>query len=170
MTLARELARLGPTAPAIQVFVCTDCREVEGRKVAAGRHLSTARPTGGLTHHSPGTSSGRAARGSAFPRKATCHSERYSLRSPTRANSQRQSLPSTPIEAVIVPTPEMGASALRCLPGLHVPRWRDVLQPDKREPLGPQMPTVRRSDRAGGRWSPLRPFSVKERAPRGRTP
>ena len=37
---------------------------------------------------------------------------------------------------------------------------------DKREPLGPRMPTVRRSDRAGGRWSPLRPFSAKERAPR----
>ena len=36
--------------------------------------------------------------------------------------------------------------------------------------LGPQMPTVRRSDRAGGRWSPLLPFSAKERAPRGRTP
>ena len=61
------------------------------------------------------------------------------------------------------------ASAFRCLPGLHVSRWRDVLQPDKREPFGPQMPTVRRSDRAGGRWSPLRPFSAKERAPRGRT-
>ena len=64
---------------------------------------------------------------------------------------------------------EWGASAVRRLPGLHVPRWRDVLQPDKREPLGPQMPNVRRSDRAGGRWSPLRPFSAKERAPRGRT-
>ena len=32
---------------------------------------------------------------------------------------------------------EWGASALRCLPGLHVPRWRDVLQPNEREPLGP---------------------------------
>ena len=32
-----------------------------------------------------------------------------------------------------------------------------------------QMSTVRRSDRAGGRWSPLRPFSAKERAARGRT-
>ena len=32
---------------------------------------------------------------------------------------------------------EWGASALRCLPGLHVPRWRDALQPDKRELLGP---------------------------------
>src|ERR1700746_3561413 len=26
-----------------------------------------------------------------------------------------------------------GASVLRCLPGLHVPRWRDALQPNKRE-------------------------------------
>src|SRR5205823_12258365 len=60
-------------------------------------------------------------------------------------------------------------STLRCLPGLHVPRWRGMLQPDWREPLDPQMPTVRRSDRAGGCWSPLRPFSAKERAPRGRT-
>src|SRR5256885_1976248 len=66
---------------------------------------------------------------------------------------------------------EWGASAPRCLPGLHVPRWRDVLQPDKREPLGPQMPTVRRSDRVGGRWSPLRPFSAKsEHREDGRTP
>ena len=64
---------------------------------------------------------------------------------------------------------EWSASALRCLPGLHVPRRRNVLQPDKREPLGPQMPTVRRSDRAAGCWSPLLPFSAKERAPRGRT-
>jgi DNA-binding MarR family transcriptional regulator len=40
--------------------------------------------------------------------------------------------------------------------------WRDVQQPDKREPLGPQMPTVRRSDRAGGRGSSLRPFSANE--------
>ena len=61
------------------------------------------------------------------------------------------------------------ASALRCLPGLRVPRWRNLLQLNERDPLGPQMPTVRRSDRAGGRWSPLRPFSAKERAPRGRT-
>jgi hypothetical protein len=40
------------------------------------------------SHHSPGTSSGRAARGSVFPRKATCHAgERYSHgpRSPARA-------------------------------------------------------------------------------------
>jgi hypothetical protein len=44
-----------------------------------------------------------------------------------------------------------------------------VLQPDKREPLGPQMPTVRRSDRAGGRWSPLRPFSAKSEHREGRT-
>ena len=39
----------------------------------------------------------------------------------------------------------------------------------KREPVGPRMPTVRPTDRAGRRWSPLRPFSAKERAPRGRT-
>src|SRR6266702_3753083 len=39
-----------------------------------------------------------------------------------------------------------------------------------RDPVGPRMSTVRRSDRVGGRWSPLRLFSAKERAPRGRTP
>ena len=41
---------------------------------------------------------------------------------------------------------EWGASALRCLPGLHVPQWRDALQPNKRELLGPRMPTARGSD------------------------
>ena len=29
---------------------------------------------------------------------------------------------------------EWGASALRCLPGLHAPRWRDVLQPTSASP------------------------------------
>ncbi len=42
------------------------------------------------------------------------------------------------------------------------------LQLDEREPVGPRMPTVRRTDRAGRRWSPLRPFSAEERAPGGR--
>ena len=65
---------------------------------------------------------------------------------------------------------ERGASALRCLPGLRVPRWRNLPQLNERDPVGPRMSTVRRSDRAGGRWSPLRPFSAKERAPRGPTP
>src|SRR5262245_16055258 len=32
---------------------------------------------------------------------------------------------------------EWGASALWCLPGLHVPQWRDAQQPNKRELLGP---------------------------------
>ena len=41
-----------------------------------------------------------------------------------------------------------------------------VLQLNERDRVGPRMPTVRRSDPAGGRWSPLRPFSAKERAPR----
>src|SRR5262249_9607925 len=41
---------------------------------------------------------------------------------------------------------EWGASALRCLPGLHVPQWRDALQPNKREPVGPSMPTAGCSD------------------------
>ena len=43
------------------------------------------------------------------------------------------------------------------------------MRSDEREPIGPRMPTVRRSDRAGRRWSPLRPFSVEKRAPRRRT-
>ena len=64
---------------------------------------------------------------------------------------------------------ERSASALWCVPGLRVPRWRNVLRLDEREPVGPRMPTVRRTDRAGRRWSPLHPFSAEERAPRGRT-
>ena len=40
---------------------------------------------------------------------------------------------------------------------------------DEREPVGPRVPPVRRTDRARRRWSPLRPFSAEERAPRGRT-
>src|SRR5271167_3308772 len=43
---------------------------------------------------------------------------------------------------------------LWCVPGLRVPRWRDVLRFDERKPFGPRMPTVRRTDRTGGRWSP----------------
>ena len=39
---------------------------------------------------------------------------------------------------------------------------------DKRD-VGPRMPTVRRTDRTGRRWSPLCPFSAEGRAPRGRT-
>src|SRR5216683_599020 len=35
--------------------------------------------------------------------------------------------------------------------------------------LVPQMSAVRRSDRARGRWSSVRPFSANERAPRWRT-
>jgi hypothetical protein len=35
--------------------------------------------------------------------------------------------------------------------------------------IGPRMPPVRPADRAGRRWSPLRPLSAEERAPRGRT-
>ena len=31
---------------------------------------------------------------------------------------------------------EWGASALRCLSGLHVPQWREALQPNKCELLG----------------------------------
>src|SRR6516164_2498837 len=58
---------------------------------------------------------------------------------------------------------EWGASALRGLPGLHVLRWRKVLQPNNREPL-----TARRPDPARGRRS-LRPFSANERPPQ-RTP
>ena len=37
---------------------------------------------------------------------------------------------------------------------------------NERDPVGPRMPAVRRCNRAGGRWSPLRPFSANERAPR----
>ena len=33
---------------------------------------------------------------------------------------------------------EWSASTLRCLPELHVPRWRDVLQLNEREPVGPE--------------------------------
>ena len=64
---------------------------------------------------------------------------------------------------------EWGASALRCLPGLRVSRWRNVLQLNERDPPGPQMSPVRRSDRARGRWSSMRPFSANERASRWRT-
>jgi DNA-binding MarR family transcriptional regulator len=64
---------------------------------------------------------------------------------------------------------EWSASTVRCLPGLHVPGWRYLLHLNECEPVGTRMLTVRRSDRAGGRWSPLRPFSTQERAPRGRT-
>ena len=34
---------------------------------------------------------------------------------------------------------------------------------DESEPIGPRMPPVRPADRAGRRWSPLRPFSAEER-------
>ena len=40
---------------------------------------------------------------------------------------------------------------------------------DEQQPVSPRMPTVRRTDRAGRRWSPVHPFSAEERAPRGRT-
>ncbi len=40
---------------------------------------------------------------------------------------------------------------------------------DESEPIGPRMPPVRPADRAGRRWSPLRPLSAEERVPRGRT-
>src|SRR5271170_1026640 len=63
---------------------------------------------------------------------------------------------------------EWGTSALRCLPGLRVPRWRNLLLLNARDPIGYRMPPVRRSDRAGGRWSPLRPF-FGERASTART-
>ncbi len=53
------------------------------------------------------------------------------------------------------------ASALRCLPGLRVPRWRNLLQLSGRDPVGPRMPAVRRCDRARGCWSPLRLFSAQ---------
>ena len=64
---------------------------------------------------------------------------------------------------------EWSASALWCLPGLRVPQWRNVPRLDESEPIGPRMPPVRPADRAGRRWSPLRPLSAEERAPRGRT-
>ena len=64
---------------------------------------------------------------------------------------------------------EWSASALWCVPGLRVPRWRNLLRPNERDPLVPQMSTVRRSDRARGRWSSMRPFSANERVPRWRT-
>src|SRR6516225_9901042 len=51
------------------------------------------------------------------------------------------------------------SGAHRRLPGLHVLRWRKVLQPNNREPL-----TARRPNPARGRRSPLRPFSANERA------
>jgi DNA-binding MarR family transcriptional regulator len=54
-------------------------------------------------------------------------------------------------------------------PGLRVSRWRNTLRLDESEPIGPRVPTVRRSDRARSRWSPLRSFSAEERAPRRRT-
>jgi len=63
---------------------------------------------------------------------------------------------------------EWGTSALRCLPGLRVPRWRSLPPPNARDPVGSRMPAVRRSDRAGGRWSPLCPF-FGERASTART-
>ena len=63
---------------------------------------------------------------------------------------------------------EWGASALRCLPELRAPRWRNLLLLNARDQVGPRMPTVRRSDRAGGRWSPLRPF-FSQRATNART-
>jgi len=53
---------------------------------------------------------------------------------------------------------EWSTSALRCLPGLRVPRWRSPPPLNARDPVGRRMSTVRRSDRAGGRWSPLRLF------------
>ena len=61
---------------------------------------------------------------------------------------------------------ERSASALWCVPGLRVPRWRNVLRLDEQLPVGPRMPTVRRTDRAGRRWSPMHPFSAEERTPR----
>ncbi len=57
------------------------------------------------------------------------------------------------------------SGALRCLPGLCPPQWRDVLQSSNREPLGPSMPIARRLDPARGRGSSLRLFSGNERAP-----
>ena len=63
---------------------------------------------------------------------------------------------------------EWGTSALRCLPGLRVPRWRSLPPPNARDPVGSRMPAVRRCDRAGGRWSPLCPF-FGERASTART-
>ncbi len=62
---------------------------------------------------------------------------------------------------------QWATSALRCVPGLRVPPWRSLL-PNARDPVGSRMPAVRRSDRAGGRWSPLRPF-FGERASAART-
>ena len=64
---------------------------------------------------------------------------------------------------------EWSASALWCVPRLCVSRWRNELRLDEREPVGPRVPTVRRTDRAGRCWSPLRPFSAEKRPPRGRT-
>jgi DNA-binding MarR family transcriptional regulator len=64
---------------------------------------------------------------------------------------------------------EWSTSALWCVPGLRVSRWRNTLRLDEREPVGPRMPPVRRTDRARRRWSPLRSFSAEERAPRRRT-
>ena len=64
---------------------------------------------------------------------------------------------------------EWSASALRGVPRLRAPRWRNVLRLDQRKPVGSRMPIVRRNDRAGRRWSALRSFSAEERVPRGRT-
>ena len=43
------------------------------------------------------------------------------------------------------------SGALRCLPGLCVSRRRSLLQRNERDRVGPRMPIVQRSDRAGGR-------------------
>jgi hypothetical protein len=60
---------------------------------------------------------------------------------------------------------QWSASTLRCLLRLRVPRRRYLLHLNEREPVGPRMLTVRRSDRPEGRGPPLRPLSAKGRAP-----
>ena len=59
---------------------------------------------------------------------------------------QEQAAMRDALHQVLTTVAASGAHALWCVPGLRVSRWRNTLQLDESEPIGPRVPTVRRTD------------------------